>query len=223
MTSYKNYGILQKSDGAVAKDEDDDEEILLREIEKVNEMVTKGERTKKDILNVAKTLFSNRGYKDVSMQDICNGTGLSKGGLYRHFGNKEEILLELVKKEKRVEQDIAEGVSAVQVLGNLLQVYRDDMKNCKESLAYALFEYASGCEEPFIDSKNTAEKELWHRLVEYGVKTGEFNDVNPDVVMDTFLYSYRGIMMWGRVLPFADETINHLIEAVKVILVKEYE
>lgn len=184
-------------------------------------MKTKGERTRNDILCIAKALFSERGYKDVSMQDICKGTGLSKGGLYRHFGNKAEILFELVKKEKRVEQEIAEGVSAVRVLENLLQVYRADMKHCKESLAYALFEYASGCEEPFIDSRNTEEKALWHDLVAYGVKTGEFNDVDPDVVMDTFLYAYRGVMMWGRVLPFADETINHLIEAVKVMLVKE--
>lgn len=186
-------------------------------------METKGERTRNDILCTAKSLFSERGYKDVSMQDICNGTGLSKGGLYRYFGNKAEILLELVKKEKRVEQDIAEGVCAVQVLENLLQVYREDMKQCKESLAYALFEYASSCETLFIDSKNTAEKALWRDLVAYGVKTGEFNDVNPDVVLDTFLYSYRGVMMWGRVLSFEDETINHLIDAVKVMLVKDYK
>ncbi len=186
-------------------------------------METKGERTRKDILYVAETLFSERGYKDVSMQDICNKTGLSKGGLYRHFENKAEILLELIKKEKRVEQDIREGASAVQVLENLLEVYRNDMRNCKESLAYALFEYASGCEEPVLDSKNTVEKELWHSLVEYGLKTGEFNDVNPDVVMDTFLYSYRGVMMWGRVLPFENETIDHLTEAVKIMLVKSYK
>ena len=186
-------------------------------------METKGERTRKEILSVAKKLFTERGYKDVSMQDICNVTGLSKGGLYRHFGSKAEILLELVKKEKRVEQDIRDGVSAVQVLENLLEIYRNDMIKCKESLAYALFEYASGCTEPVIDSKNTVEKEVWHKLVEYGVSTGEFNDVNPDVVMDTFLYSYRGVMMWGRVLPFADETIDHLIDAVKVMLVKDYK
>lgn len=186
-------------------------------------METKGERTRKEILSVAKNLFTERGYKDVSMQDICNGTGLSKGGLYRHFENKAEILFELLKKEKRVEQDISEGICAVQALENLLEVYRRDMKNCRESLAYALFEYASGCTEPVIDSKNTVEKEVWHKLVEYGVSNGEFNDVNPDVVMDTFLYSYRGVMMWGRVLPFADETIDHLIDAVKVMLVKDYK
>lgn len=185
-------------------------------------MESKGERTRKEILNVACTLFSQKGYKDVSMQDICNETGLSKGGLYRHFRNKADILFELLKKEKRVEQDINEGFSAVQALENLLSIYRDDMKKCKESLAYALFECAASSEKPFIDSTNSAEKEHWHKLVEYGVKTGEFNEVNPDIVMDTFLYSYRGVMMWGRVLPFEQETFDHLIQAVKLMLVKNY-
>lgn len=186
-------------------------------------METKGEKTRKEILRKAEHLFSDKGYKDVSMQDICNETGLSKGGLYRHFGNKADILLELLKKEKRVEQDIKEGVSAKQALDNLLHVYREDMERCKESLAYALFEYAASTQTPFIDSKNTADKEHWHKLVEYGVKTGEFNAVDPDVVMDTFLYAYRGVMMWGRVLPFEGETFDHLIEAVKVMLIKNYK
>lgn len=186
-------------------------------------MESKGERTRKEILNVAKKLFSERGYKDVSMQDICNGTGLSKGGLYRHFGNKAEILFELLKKEKRVEQDISEGVSAVQALDNLLCIYREDMERCKDSLAYALFECVASCEQPFVDSRNTAEMEHWHKLVEYGVQTGEFNNINPDVVMDSFLYSYRGVMMWGRVLPFDSKTYEHVTEAVKVMLVKDYK
>lgn len=185
-------------------------------------MESKGERTRKEILRKAEALFSEKGYKDVSMQDICNETGLSKGGLYRHFGNKADILFELLKKEKRVEQDIKEGVSAGQALENLLRIYREDMERCKESLAYALFEYTASVQVPFVDSKNTAEKEHWHKLVAYGVKTGEFNEVNPDVVMDTFLYAYRGVMMWGRVLPFGGETFEHLTEAVRVMLLKNH-
>ena len=185
-------------------------------------METKGERTRKEILDVAKKLFTVHGYKDVSMQDICNGTGLSKGGLYRHFENKAEVLFELLKKEKRVEQDINEGFGAVQALENLLEVYRNDMRKCKESLAYALFEYASMGNGQVLDSGNTEDKQYWHKLVAYGVSTGEFNDVNPDVVMDSFLYAFRGAAMWRRVLTFQPETLDHLTEAVRYLLIKDY-
>ena len=185
-------------------------------------MGTKGENTKKEICREAAKLFSKKGYKDVSMQDICNATGLSKGGLYRHFGSKEEILFQLISKEKRVFEDIEQGKSAVDVLENLLKVYRADLEPDVESMAYALFEYAAMGNGQVPDSGNTEDKQYWHKLVKYGVSTGEFNDVDPDVVMDSFLYAFRGAAMWRRVLTFQPETFDHLTEAVRYLLIKDY-
>jgi len=185
-------------------------------------MESKGTRTKSKICAASARLFSERGYKDVSMQDICDATGLSKGGVYRHFSNKAEILLELLKKEKKIEQQIEEGRSAVEILNHLIAPYYQDMIACKHSLAYALFEYAASEKEIILDSTNSAERESWHRLVEYGIKTGEFNDINPDIVMDSFLYAYRGVMMWGRVLPFDTSTLEHILESVRFLLIKNY-
>ena len=79
-------------------------------------MGKKGENTRQLICNVAEKLFSEKGYTAVSMQMICDETGLSKGGLYRHFRNKEELLLELIKKEKKVFNDIEAGKSATETL-----------------------------------------------------------------------------------------------------------
>ena len=51
---------------------------------------------------------------------------------------------------------------------------------------------------------------------------GVVNDVDPDVVMDTFLYAFRGAAMWRRVLVFEKETLDHLTEAVRYLLIKDY-
>ena len=48
-------------------------------------MSLKGEKTKQDIREKAYQLFAEKGFKDVTMKDICELTGLSLGGLYRHF------------------------------------------------------------------------------------------------------------------------------------------
>jgi len=56
-----------------------------------------GEKGKKNgslILQEVKKMFSARGFKAVAVQNIYDATKLSKAGSYRHFGNKEEILLE---------------------------------------------------------------------------------------------------------------------------------
>lgn len=59
----------------------------------------KSKRSKDKIIQVALTLFSNKGYKETTMADLVAATGLSKGAVYHHFKSKEEILQLLMEKE----------------------------------------------------------------------------------------------------------------------------
>ena len=47
-------------------------------------------RTRADILEVALDLFGTKGFQAVSVDDICAAVGLSRGGFYHHFANREE-------------------------------------------------------------------------------------------------------------------------------------
>lgn len=49
------------------------------------------EETVKLILDVATTLFIEKGYESTSLQDIIEGTKMSKGAIYHHFSSKEGI------------------------------------------------------------------------------------------------------------------------------------
>ena len=57
-------------------------------------MATKGERTRRRIVESAAAVFNTRGYFGSSMSDLVRETGLKKGGIYNHFGSKEELALE---------------------------------------------------------------------------------------------------------------------------------
>lgn len=52
--------------------------------------------TKEQILNAAFKLFLRKSFKEVTLKDILEETGLSKGGFYHHFISKEQLFLELV-------------------------------------------------------------------------------------------------------------------------------
>ena len=56
--------------------------------------MSKGESTRRRIVETAAPLFNQRGFAGCSMQDIMEATGLKKGGLYRHFSSKEELAAE---------------------------------------------------------------------------------------------------------------------------------
>lgn len=54
-------------------------------------MATKGDITRQNIIEKSMQLFSVKGYFNTSIADIVKATGLTKGGLYGHFRNKQEI------------------------------------------------------------------------------------------------------------------------------------
>lgn len=47
--------------------------------------------TREKILKKSGALFNTKGYKATSISDITNATGFTKGAIYRHFKNKEEL------------------------------------------------------------------------------------------------------------------------------------
>jgi TetR/AcrR family transcriptional repressor of nem operon len=56
--------------------------------------MSKGDETRLRIIAQAAPLFNQRGYEGCSIQDIMAATGLEKGGIYRHFENKQELAAE---------------------------------------------------------------------------------------------------------------------------------
>ena len=53
----------------------------------------------KEILKVAKKLFSKYGFKKVSMDEIAKNAGVTKKTVYANFASKEELLNSLIKLE----------------------------------------------------------------------------------------------------------------------------
>jgi TetR/AcrR family transcriptional repressor of nem operon len=54
----------------------------------------KGEATRQRILERAAPVFNQRGYAGASMAELVQATGLEKGGIYNHFGSKDDLALE---------------------------------------------------------------------------------------------------------------------------------
>jgi len=57
---------------------------------------TKGERTRQAILDAAAALATQEGLEPLSIGRLADATGMSKSGLFAHFGSKEELQLATV-------------------------------------------------------------------------------------------------------------------------------
>ena len=54
-------------------------------------------RTRERILESAHRLFNSKGFAEVSMAEIMEEAGLTHGGFYRHFRDKDELYAEAVR------------------------------------------------------------------------------------------------------------------------------
>lgn len=59
----------------------------------VDESYPRGEHTRQEILQSAHQLFLKNGYHGTSMRQIALGAGIAVGGIYNHFGSKDEIFM----------------------------------------------------------------------------------------------------------------------------------
>lgn len=54
----------------------------------------KGELTRRNIIRKSATIFNRKGYMTTTMSDIIQETNIQKGGIYRHFKDKEQLMVE---------------------------------------------------------------------------------------------------------------------------------
>lgn len=189
-------------------------------------MVTKGERTKKNIVESARVLFAEYGFHAVTMKDICDSTGLSRGGLYRHYGSTDAIFEELFQELSQSNIDcfhkkMEEGVSAVLILTEALAELEEEMSDELASLSLAIYEYAATKNNHFFEELNTLGRRKWETLIQYGVRRGEFRNIDPRPVIDLLLYSYQGVRLWSRIITIAREDTHRMLEKVKELLVDD--
>ena len=59
--------------------------------------ITRGERTRVEIVEAAYCLFLEQGYHGTSMRQIAQEAGIAVGGIYNHFSSKEEIYLAVLR------------------------------------------------------------------------------------------------------------------------------
>lgn len=178
-------------------------------------MGRKGEATKAAIRKAALGLFVQRGFKDVTMKDVCEATGLSRGGLYMHYGSTGQIFADIINEmmsglKDEVAVKLEQGMSATVILDELLARYQSEMLDRSGSLGLAFYEYYSGI--PLSDDNAMLKqyyisKEMLRTLIEYGIDSGEFKRVNVNAVVDLLLFSYQGMRMLSSIMPLDDDDI----------------
>ena len=190
-------------------------------------MGKKGEDTKKLIRERAAYLFAQKGFKNVTMKDICAATGLSRGGLYRHYDSTRQIFLEIIEalmgaQDNELTEKMNAGLPASQILNEILERYRKEMLDNAASLSVAIYEffsenYSNG-QDNLLLKQYQYSVDMWNEFLSYGIKWGEFKTVDCIEVIDIILFSYQGVRMYSTIIPLDEQIPARIINQIKKIL-----
>lgn len=192
-------------------------------------MSAKGDKTKELICSEAYKLFAEKGFKEVTMKDICEKTGLSRGGLYRHYSSTEEIFSHIINslmqtQENEVLNKIESLVPAKQILLELLNRYQIEMLDSSNCLTLAIYEFFSTLQrkgnESLLYEQYLLSKKTWKSLIAYGIKTKEFNEVNAEAIIDIIIFSYQGVRLYSNLMLISPQIPENILYIIKNILLK---
>ncbi|AEN89972.1 MULTISPECIES: TetR/AcrR family transcriptional regulator [Priestia] len=154
----------------------------------MNKKKLQSEQTKRKVADAAKALFSQKGYKATSIEDIVEATGSSKGNIYYHFKSKEGLFLYLIDEwdleweRNWKERESLYKTTRDKLFGIAEQIILDDLNHPLTKAADEFFnneEKGSDIEER-IDEMVKRHVEFNRELLQKGIDEGEFSHKNAE-------------------------------------------
>jgi len=155
----------------------------------------KSEGTIARILDAAARLFVAKSYADVTINQIAEETGLTKGAVYHHFPSKEDVYLAMMQREleeKRALFDRAlhTGTSGRDRLDALVAAFldfspvkRDQMKLVRRDVNI----FGEPSRTRLIRAYQRALPEQVERVLQDGITAGELRKADPRLLSWQFV------------------------------------
>ncbi|MNT26176.1 putative HTH-type transcriptional regulator YfiR [compost metagenome] len=143
------------------------------------------EQRRLEILQAAKRVFKRKGYERATMSDIVSESGLSRGGVYWHFSDKEALLTALFEHlSQQLVQDVSSLAQRHPSAWSALEAFiegskQDVLRQSDDPDAASVVEFfVSGWRDEnrrrFAVGRYQQGTEQLRLLVQHGVESGEF-------------------------------------------------
>lgn len=193
-------------------------------------MSEKSAQKKQLIVQTARRIFMEKGYKDVTMKDIVEACGISRGGLYLYFNSVEEVFLAVMCAEEEETDDVfskelPEAAAAADVLMIFLKEQKREILRRKEDLSVAVYEYyfanpMMGEENPLKGRFKEAANALT-QLIEMGIANGEFYDVDARMAANNIMFVLEGLRICAHTMGVTESMVDDELLALAGGIVAE--
>lgn len=188
-------------------------------------MSVKGDLSRAKILSSARKLFAKHGWSKVTMQDICNAAGISRGGLYRHYSSTEDIFAAIIDKDETDALDfltnaVKNEISPKAMFETFLKLRISILTNPEECIENAISEFAINSEKgkELLQHRALNSIHILSEMLTLGCENGSFVCDDCNMMSRMILWSLEGIGKHNALIPLtneqADEYIKYILRTI---------
>lgn len=175
------------------------------------------------ILENAKNVFVERGFKNVTMKDIIEASEISRGGLYLYFSSTREIFLEVLQREAAQNDNVfsenfTEETTAADILYLFLQEQKKELFRKKDNLTVAIYEFYFGeaAEGKGKELKKQFDKatKIVAKLIEAGVEEEVFYCEDCMGAALNIMYTFEGMKVASKTMGIKEATVDREIDYI---------
>lgn len=191
--------------------------------------MTKGERTKREIIEKTAPLFNTRGFEGTSLSALCEATSLTKGALYGNFESKEKLALAafqfaIDKMRSYGREEVDPKKTYREKLLALLDFFSRYVLDPPVRGGCPLLNTAVEADDYRTSMKKVVAKELENSvsylsgLMEDGKAAGEFrSDLKSREMAYFFFCAIEGAIMFSRVSS-SEDAMKMVVKNIKSIV-----
>lgn len=153
-----------------------------------------------ELLDLAATMFAERGLSATTVRDIADGAGILSGSLYHHFASKEQIVDDLLRtlldwllaRSREILETQANPLerlkglfmvpfAAIEHQHAQVVIYQDEAQRLSSQPRFA-----------YLEDLNQQQRQMWLEVLRQGIEEGYFD---PDLDVD-LVYRFIRDTIW---------------------------
>jgi AcrR family transcriptional regulator len=144
-----------------------------------------------ELLDLAATMFAQRGLRATTVRDIADSAGILSGSLYHHFSSKEEMVDELLREFldwlfSRYQEIVAAEPNPLERLKGLFMTSFEAIENRHAQVVIYQDEAKRLSGQPrfsYVEERNREQRKMWVEVLNQGIEEGYFRpDIDVDLV-----------------------------------------
>jgi AcrR family transcriptional regulator len=165
-----------------------------------------GQTVPQRLLNVARTLFAEKGFEGTSVQDVVVAAGVTKGAMYHYFSSKDDLLYEIYGRVLRMQMErlekfvSQEGSVQERLHAAAADVVVTTIENLDSTtIFFRSLHQLSEEKQKEIRRERRRYHETFRAMVVEGQQSGVFrDDISADLCVDFFFGSVHHLPMWWK-------------------------